>query len=147
MPEPYGISVWVIRFRYVYCTQHGCHPVQRNVRFCCRAFTLVGDHYQLPPLVTSRAAEEGGLGVSLFKRLCEAHPQVCKRQLSQSQLSIWPQQPVLICIQQIAIQMGCDHHFAGQHEQHANLKPGTTGAQQDLQAVPQLGKRQSWRDH
>ena len=41
-----------------------------------RAFSLVGDHYQLPPLVTSRAAEEGGLGVSLFKRLCEAHPQV-----------------------------------------------------------------------
>ena len=36
----------------------------------------MGDHYQLPPLVTSRAAEEGGLGVSLFKRLCEAHPQV-----------------------------------------------------------------------
>ena len=44
--------------------------------FCCRAFTLVGDHYQLPPLVTSRAAEEGGLGVSLFKRLCDSHPQV-----------------------------------------------------------------------
>ena len=44
--------------------------------FCCRAFTLVGDHYQLPPLVTSRAAEEGGLGISLFKRLCDAHPQV-----------------------------------------------------------------------
>ena len=42
----------------------------------CRAFSLVGDHYQLPPLVTSRAAEEGGLGVSLFKGLCEAHPQV-----------------------------------------------------------------------
>ena len=42
----------------------------------CRAFTLVGDHHQLPPLVTSRAAEEGGLGISLFKRLCDAHPQV-----------------------------------------------------------------------
>ena len=36
----------------------------------------MGDHFQLPPLVTSRAAEEGGLGISLFKRLCEAHPQV-----------------------------------------------------------------------
>ena len=65
---------------------HGCLAARhcQAVRFLifslgniwCRAFTLVGDHYQLPPLVTSKAAEEGGLGVSLFKRLCEAHPQV-----------------------------------------------------------------------
>ena len=36
---------------------------------------LVGDPNQLPPLVSSWAAEEGGLGTSLFKRLCDAHPQ------------------------------------------------------------------------
>ena len=36
----------------------------------------VGDHYQLPPLVTNPAAEAGGLGRSLFRILCEAHPQV-----------------------------------------------------------------------
>lgn len=36
----------------------------------------VGDHYQLPPLVQSAAAAQGGLGESLFRRLCEAHPQV-----------------------------------------------------------------------
>ena len=37
-------------------------------------FVLVGDHHQLPPLVVSRQAKAGGLGVSLFKRLSEAHP-------------------------------------------------------------------------
>lgn len=39
-----------------------------------RTFILVGDHYQLPPLVQSRAAQEGGLDVSLFKLLSEQHP-------------------------------------------------------------------------
>jgi DNA replication ATP-dependent helicase Dna2 len=38
-------------------------------------FILVGDHYQLPPLVQNKEAMEGGLDVSLFKMLCEAHPQ------------------------------------------------------------------------
>ncbi len=41
-----------------------------------RSFLLVGDHYQLSPLVVSREAAQGGLGVSLFRRLSEAHPQV-----------------------------------------------------------------------
>ncbi|KAL5113950.1 DNA replication endonuclease-helicase Dna2 [Pleosporales sp. CAS-2024a] len=38
-------------------------------------FILVGDHYQLPPLVQNKEAMEGGLDMSLFKLLCEAHPQ------------------------------------------------------------------------
>jgi DNA replication ATP-dependent helicase Dna2 len=38
-------------------------------------FVLVGDHYQLPPLVQNKEACEGGLDVSLFKLLCEAHPE------------------------------------------------------------------------
>ncbi|KAJ1989417.1 DNA replication endonuclease-helicase Dna2 [Coemansia spiralis] len=37
-------------------------------------FVLVGDHHQLPPLVRNTAARDRGLGTSLFKRLCEAHP-------------------------------------------------------------------------
>ena len=41
-----------------------------------RSFVLVGDHNQLPPLVTNKDAEAGGLGESLFKRLSDAHPQV-----------------------------------------------------------------------
>jgi DNA replication ATP-dependent helicase Dna2 len=38
-------------------------------------FVLVGDHYQLPPLVQNKEAMDGGLDVSLFKLLCEAHSQ------------------------------------------------------------------------
>ncbi|KAJ2963613.1 hypothetical protein NQZ79_g1441 [Umbelopsis isabellina] len=38
------------------------------------AFVLVGDHYQLPPLVRSEEANKKGLTKSLFKLLSEAHP-------------------------------------------------------------------------
>ncbi|EFP83834.1 uncharacterized protein PGTG_09547 [Puccinia graminis f. sp. tritici CRL 75-36-700-3] len=37
-------------------------------------FVLVGDHYQLPPLVKNQKAKTGGLETSLFKLLTEAHP-------------------------------------------------------------------------
>ncbi|BCR95882.1 bifunctional ATP-dependent DNA helicase/ssDNA endodeoxyribonuclease DNA2 [Aspergillus luchuensis] len=39
-----------------------------------RTFILVGDHYQLPPLVQNKEAQEGGLDVSLFKLLSDSHP-------------------------------------------------------------------------
>lgn len=38
-----------------------------------RKFVLVGDHYQLPPLVQNKAALEGGMDVSLFRQLSEEH--------------------------------------------------------------------------
>lgn len=38
------------------------------------SFVLVGDHMQLPPLVSSQLAEKGGFGVSMLKRLADAHP-------------------------------------------------------------------------
>jgi DNA replication ATP-dependent helicase Dna2 len=38
-------------------------------------FVLVGDHYQLPPLVCSARAREAGLDVSLFRRLSQARPE------------------------------------------------------------------------
>ncbi|EEB09009.2 DNA replication endonuclease-helicase Dna2 [Schizosaccharomyces japonicus yFS275] len=38
-------------------------------------FVLIGDHYQLAPLVKSSEATENGLGLSLFKLLTEAHPE------------------------------------------------------------------------
>ena len=39
-----------------------------------RTFILVGDHYQLPPLVQNKEAQEGGLDISLFKTLSDNHP-------------------------------------------------------------------------
>ncbi|KAG8768403.1 Tripartite DNA replication factor [Ceratobasidium sp. 428] len=38
-------------------------------------FVLVGDHFQLPPLVRSKEARKGGMDVSLFRRLSDAHPE------------------------------------------------------------------------
>ena len=35
------------------------------------SFVLVGDHKQLPPLVTSSIAERGGYGISILKKLAE----------------------------------------------------------------------------
>ena len=40
-----------------------------------KTFVLVGDHYQLPPLVQNKQAREGGLDVSLFKLLSDRHPE------------------------------------------------------------------------
>ena len=40
-----------------------------------KAFILVGDHYQLPPLVQNKEALEGGLDISLFKMLSDMHPE------------------------------------------------------------------------
>lgn len=40
-----------------------------------KTFVLVGDHFQLPPLVQNKEALGGGLDVSLFKLLSERHPQ------------------------------------------------------------------------
>jgi DNA replication ATP-dependent helicase Dna2 len=39
-----------------------------------RTFVLVGDHYQLPPLVQNKEAREGGLDISLFKLLSDSQP-------------------------------------------------------------------------
>jgi DNA replication ATP-dependent helicase Dna2 len=38
-----------------------------------KAFILVGDHFQLPPLVQNKEALEGGLDMSLFRMLSEGH--------------------------------------------------------------------------
>eukprot|EP00897_Mesotaenium_endlicherianum_P007811 jgi/Mesen1/7058/ME000369S06383 len=49
-------------------------PVALGPLRCAHKFVLVGDHFQLPPLVKSKEAREQGMGVSLFKLLSEAHP-------------------------------------------------------------------------
>ncbi|XP_049936664.1 DNA replication ATP-dependent helicase/nuclease JHS1 isoform X2 [Nymphaea colorata] len=50
-------------------------PVSLGPLMLASKFVLVGDHYQLPPLVRSTEARENGMEVSLFCRLSEAHPQ------------------------------------------------------------------------
>ncbi|KAJ2554250.1 DNA replication endonuclease-helicase Dna2 [Coemansia sp. RSA 1933] len=42
-------------------------------------FVLVGDHHQLPPLVRNKSSNNRGMGTSLFRRLCEAHPSAVVR--------------------------------------------------------------------
>ncbi|XP_078162999.1 DNA replication ATP-dependent helicase/nuclease JHS1-like [Carex rostrata] len=49
-------------------------PVSLGPLMVASKFVLVGDHYQLPPLVQSTEARENGMGISLFWRLSEAHP-------------------------------------------------------------------------
>ena len=43
------------------------------LRFADR-FVMIGDHHQLAPLVRDRRAARRGMQVSVFQRLCEAHP-------------------------------------------------------------------------
>ncbi|KAL2337269.1 hypothetical protein Fmac_011715 [Flemingia macrophylla] len=50
-------------------------PVSLGPLTFASRFVLVGDHYQLPPLVQSAEARENGMGISLFRRLSETHPQ------------------------------------------------------------------------
>jgi len=54
---------------------------------CADVFVLVGDHYQLPPLVRSAAAAEKGMSVSLFKRLSESHSQAVHQMCSQYRMN------------------------------------------------------------
>jgi hypothetical protein len=55
----------------------------RSDRWQSQHVALIGDHKQLPPVITSREAQLNGLGISLFERLteeggvsCRSHPPV-----------------------------------------------------------------------
>ena len=39
-----------------------------------KKFVMIGDYYQLNPLVKSVLAEKKGMGLSLFEKLCKTHP-------------------------------------------------------------------------
>lgn len=54
-------------------------PVVMGALGCADTFVLVGDHYQLPPLVASSQARKEGMDVSLFRHLSEAHPAVVQQ--------------------------------------------------------------------
>lgn len=73
--------------RFDYCIVDEASQINQAVclgplRFCER-FVLVGDHYQLPPLVRHPEAKEAGMDVSLFRRLSDAHPETVVRLESQ----------------------------------------------------------------
>lgn len=69
------------RFDYCVVDEAGqiTQPAVLGPLRCADAFVLVGDHYQLPPLVTSQEAKDGGMDVSMFRRLSEAHPHALQR--------------------------------------------------------------------
>ena len=50
------------------------HPATIGPLMYASRFMLVGDDYQLPPLVVSKEAQNLGMGVSLFKELAQRHP-------------------------------------------------------------------------
>lgn len=76
-----GISHWLFgrRRKFDYCIVDEASQVTLPtclgpIRYADR-FILVGDHFQLSPLVKNPAAQEGGLDVSLFKRLSDHRPE------------------------------------------------------------------------
>jgi DNA replication ATP-dependent helicase Dna2 len=66
------------RRRFDYCivdeASQILQPICLGPLLFADTFVLVGDHYQLPPLIKHYLAREQGMEESLFKRLCEAHP-------------------------------------------------------------------------
>eukprot|EP00045_Choanoeca_perplexa_P016079 m.212409 g.212409 ORF g.212409 m.212409 type:complete len:1320 (-) comp17161_c0_seq2:6-3965(-) len=64
--------------RFDYCIVDEASQITQAVSFQplshADVFVLVGDHKQLPPLVRSVEARRLGMGISLFKRLSDAHP-------------------------------------------------------------------------
>ena len=51
-----------------------CQPAVLGAIIAADMFILVGDHMQLPPLVKSGVADEGGYGISMLMRLAEGFP-------------------------------------------------------------------------
>ncbi|CAI5747058.1 unnamed protein product [Peronospora destructor] len=54
-------------------------PIALSALRCADTFVLVGDHYQLPPLVANAQARKEGMDVSLFRRLAKAHPEATQQ--------------------------------------------------------------------
>jgi len=39
-----------------------------------KRFMMLGDYYQLNPVIKSYEADKKGMSISLFRKLCERHP-------------------------------------------------------------------------
>ena len=77
--------------RFDYCIVDEASQISQSMclgPLCCAdVFVLVGDHYQLPPLVRSAGAQDKGMSISLFKRLSEAHSQAVHQMCSQYRMN------------------------------------------------------------
>ncbi|KAL6946838.1 hypothetical protein ACO0QE_001690 [Hanseniaspora vineae] len=54
-------------------------PIALGPLTLCDKFVLVGDHFQLPPLIINEKAKQRGLDVSLFKKLNDYYPDNVKK--------------------------------------------------------------------
>jgi len=63
-------------------------PVVLGPILLANKFILIGDHYQLQPLVKSKEALEKGMGKSLFERLVETHQSSVSKLRYQVRLAI-----------------------------------------------------------
>ena len=77
--------------RFDYCIVDEASQISQSMclgpLLCADVFVLVGDHYQLPPLVRSAGAQDKGMSISLFKRLSEAHSQAVHQLCSQYRMN------------------------------------------------------------
>ena len=61
--------VFTNNFLYIECTQATEPAALCALVRGSEHVILLGDHFQLPPTITSDRAKQGGLGVSIFERL------------------------------------------------------------------------------
>lgn len=79
-----GDIAFSVREHFDYCiideSSQVSLPLSLGPLALCDKFVLVGDHFQLPPLVTNPNAEvKSGLSTSLFQKLANEHPEsVCE---------------------------------------------------------------------
>jgi DNA replication ATP-dependent helicase Dna2 len=71
-PSPAAAGWFAVEVQQPSVFQQVQHPICLGPIRLARRFVLVGDQFQLPPLVRSHAAK--GLQRSLFKELADAHP-------------------------------------------------------------------------
>jgi ATP-dependent RNA/DNA helicase IGHMBP2 len=78
------------RFDVAFCDEatQASEPVTLVAFLRAPRVVLAGDHKQLPPTVLSRAAQEGGLGVSLFERLVALHAEARTTLLEQHRMNL-----------------------------------------------------------
>jgi len=78
-----------VRFQWGVMDECGqiSQPAAIGAMLLSERFLLVGDDYQLPPIVQSLEARDKGMDISMFKRLGEAHPNAVVSLVSQYRMN------------------------------------------------------------